>query len=60
MAKYTEAQKKANEKYLSKFSEIKIRILPEFKKQIEETAQKQGMSVQAFVIDSVKQAIERE
>ena len=60
MAKYTEAQKKANEKYLSKFSEIKIRILPEFKKQIEETAQKKGMSVQAFVIDSVKQAIERE
>lgn len=59
MAKYTEAQKRSAQKYLSKLAEIKIRISPEFKKQIEAVAYSQGKSVQAFVIESLTDKLKK-
>ena len=56
---YNEAKKRANEKYLAKFAEIRIRISPEFKKQIEAVAYSQGKSVQAFVIESLTDKLKK-
>lgn len=53
MSKYTEAQAQSAKKYLSKFSEIRIRTLPEEKKIIEEKAKVAGKSVNQFIKDSV-------
>ena len=53
MAKYTEAQKRSAEKYLSKFAEIRIRLTPEEKKEVEEKARLNGKSVNQFVKDAV-------
>lgn len=50
---YTEKKKASNEKYLSKFSEIRIRTTPEEKKIIEDKAKKAGKSVNQFIKDSV-------
>ena len=50
---YTEARKKANEKYLAKQAEIKLRIKPEEKKIIEEKARAAGKSVNQYIKDSV-------
>ncbi len=48
---YNDARKKANEKYLKKFDEIRIRTLPEEKKIIEEKARKENKSVNQFLKD---------
>lgn len=48
---YNEARKRANEKYLKKFDEIRIRILPEEKKRIEEKAREAGKSVNQYLKD---------
>lgn len=53
MAKYTEAQAKAAKKYLSQFSEIRIRTLPEEKRIIEENAKKEGKSVNQYIKDKI-------
>lgn len=57
---YNEARKRANEKYLAKFERIAIRIEPDFKKEIEAAARDDGKSVQAFVIEAIKEKIERQ
>lgn len=49
MAKYTEAQAKSAKKYLSQFAEIRIRLLPNEKKEIEERARADGKSVNQYV-----------
>lgn len=48
---YNEARKRANEKYLSKLAEIRIRMTPEEKRIIEEKAQAEGKSVNQFLKD---------
>ncbi len=48
---YTEKKKASNAKYLSKFAEIRIRVLPEEKKIIEEKARKEGKSVNQYLKD---------
>jgi len=48
---YNEARKRANEKYLSKFAEIRIRITPEEKREIEERAKKESKSVNQYLKD---------
>ena len=50
---YTEARKKANEKYLAKQAEIKLRIKPEEKKIIEEKAREAGKSVNQYIKEKV-------
>lgn len=51
MAKYTEAQAKSAKKYLAQFAEIRIRLLPEEKKEIERRATAEGKSVNQFLKD---------
>lgn len=51
MAKYTEAQAKSAKKYLSQFSEIRIRTLPEEKRIIEQKAKQAGKSVNQYIKD---------
>ena len=48
---YNEARKRANEKYLSKFAEIRIRLTPDEKKEIERKASAEGKSVNQFLKD---------
>lgn len=58
MGKYTEAQKKANEKYLSGFDDIKIRV-PKGKRDIyKNIAQQKGTSLNKLVIDYLDSLIE--
>lgn len=48
---YTEKRKAANERYLAKFAEIRIRITPEEKKIIEDKAKEAGKSVNQYLKD---------
>ena len=50
---YTAKRKAANERYLAKFAEIRIRIKPEEKKIIEEKARAAGKSVNQYIKDAV-------
>ena len=50
---YTEAQKRANKKYLDKLAEIRIRMLPEEKKEIERMALLEGKSVNQYIKDKL-------
>lgn len=51
--KYTEAQARSSKKYLEKFSEIRIRLQPEEKKQIYEDAEAAGKSANQYIIDKL-------
>lgn len=42
---YTEAKKKANEKYNAKFHEVKVRMLPERHEMVKKHAEEQGYTV---------------
>ncbi len=53
MAKYTKAQARSSKKYLSQFAEIRIRVFPEQKKRVEESARNAGKSMQGYVWDAV-------
>ena len=48
---YTEKRKASNEKYLSKFVEVRFRVLPEEKKIIEQKAAAAGKSVNQYLKD---------
>lgn len=48
---YTEAQAKSAKKYLSKFAEIRIRVMPEEKTIIEQKAKEAGKSVNQYLKD---------
>ena len=50
----TEAEKKANKKYLEKLDVIYLRLTPEEKEQISSYAKSKGESVNSFVIRAVK------
>lgn len=53
----SDAQKKANKKYLDSMAEIKIRLKPEEKARWAEAAEAQGKSLQRLIIDAVEAAI---
>lgn len=53
MARYTEAQKKSAEKYLSQFEKITFRVKPDEKKEIERLATENGKSVNQFIKDCI-------
>ena len=53
MAKYTEAQARSAQKYLSKFAEIRIRLKPEEKEIITKDAAIAGKSVNQYIIDKL-------
>lgn len=50
-SRYTEAQARSAKKYLGKFAEIRIRLMPEEKQIIEENAAKEGKSVNQYLKD---------
>ena len=56
----TESQKKANSKYHAKLDEIKIRV-PAGKKDIYKSlAEKHGMSLNAFIVSLIENALAKE
>lgn len=58
--KTPEYQLKANKKYLSKFADIKIRVLPEFRTEIQAHAASMGESMAEFLRRAIVEAMERD
>lgn len=59
--KYTEARKKANEKYNAKaYDEIKIRVKKGEKETIKAHAESQGESINGFINRAIDETIERD
>ena len=50
----TDAQKKATAKYLAGKKTFTIRVDPEEAEQIQKAAEKQGKSVNAYILDAVQ------
>ena len=50
---YTAKKKASNERYLAKFSEIRLRTTPEEKKAIEDKAAAAGKSVNKYIKDII-------
>ena len=57
---YTEAKKKANEKYNAKFHEVKVRMLPERHEMVKKHAEEQGESTSAFINRAIDEQIKRD
>lgn len=53
MGRYTDAQARSAKKYLEKFAEIRIRLLPEEKKEVEEAARSEGKSMSQYIKDRI-------
>ena len=62
MSKHYEQRKAANERYLSKMDEIRIRMSKEsgLKEAIQAHTDSTGESVQAFIIRAITQAMEQD
>ncbi len=56
--KVSEAQRKATDKYLEKFDEIRIRVPAGRKAEIKAHAEKLGQSMNSFIIAAIDKAIE--
>lgn len=57
---YTEARKRANEKYLASMRRIAIRMKPEEKERIESVCKAQGMSMQGYIKAAIAEKMERD
>ena len=62
MTKHYEQRKAANERYLSKMEEIRVRMPKEsgLKEAIQAHAEAGGVSVNAFILRAVQEAMERD
>ena len=62
MSKHYEQRKAANERYLSKMDEIRIRMSKEsgLKEAVQAHADSMGESVQAFIIRAITQTMEQD
>ena len=58
--KVSEAQRKATDKYLEKFDEIRIRVPAGRKAEIKARAEKRGQSVNSFIIAAIDETMERD
>lgn len=58
--KRTEAQIRAQKNYMSKFVEVKVRMTPERRTEVQSHAQKQGESTTAFINRAIDEAMERD
>ena len=56
----SESQKRASKKYLSQFAELKIRVLPEQRDEIQAHAKKMGESTAAFIKRAIDEAIDHD
>ncbi|MCP1110323.1 DUF1778 domain-containing protein [Ohessyouella blattaphilus] len=57
---FTEAQKMANEKYMKRFVEVKVRMTPEKRELIKSHAQAQGESTTAFINRAIDETMKRD
>lgn len=60
MAEKTEAQKRAQKAYMSRFVEVKVRMTPERRAEVQAHAQAQGESTTAFINRAIDEAMERD
>lgn len=60
MPEKTEAQKKAQKKYMEKVSRVEITMTPEKKNRLQKHADSKGESVNSFVNRAIDETIERE
>lgn len=56
----SESQKRASKKYLSQFAELKIRVLPEQRDEIQAHAKKMGESTAAFIKRAIDETMVRD
>lgn len=57
---FTEAQAKANKKYLEKFADVKVRMTPDERETIKNHAQSRGESVNGFIKRAISETMERD
>lgn len=60
MTKHYEQRKAANERYLSKFEQIQVRVEAGQKEDIKAFAENNGESVNAFILRAIREAMERD
>lgn len=58
--KTADSQLRATKKYLSQFSDVKIRLKPEEHKAVQDYAKKTGESVAAFIKRAINETIDRD
>lgn len=57
---FTEAQARANKKYIAQFVETKIRMTPERREEVRAHAESKGESLNAFINRAIDETMERE
>lgn len=60
MAPISEARKRANDKYIEKLDEIKVRVPKGRKAEVQAHAEQQGESLNAFIVRAIDETIERD
>ncbi len=60
MAQKTEAQKRAQKAYISKFVRVEVRMEQESQAAIKAHATARGESVNAFIVRAIREAMERD
>lgn len=58
--KTTEAQKRAKQKYMEKYVEVKVRMTPEHRAEIQKHATNQGESTSGFINRAIDETMERD
>lgn len=60
MAELSEAQKRAQRKYMEKYVEVKVRMTPEKRSIIQDHARTMGESATEFINRAIDEAMERD
>lgn len=60
MAPISEARKRANDKYIEKLDEIKVRVPKGRKAEVQAHAEQQGESLNGFIVRAIDETIERD
>ena len=60
MAEISDAQKRAQRKYMEKYVEVKVRMTPEKRSIVQNHARRMGESATEFINRAIDEAIERD
>lgn len=60
MAEISDAQKRAQRKYMEKFVEVKVRMTPEKRSAVQDHARSMGQSATEFINRAIDEAMERD
>ena len=60
MGEKTEAQKRAQKKYMASFVEVKVRMTPERRSAVQAHAEARGESVNGFIGRAIDETMERD